>query len=147
MRAIIQRVDSADIEIDDNGIKTKESIGKGIVIFLGIYSTDDENNLHLLSERCKGIRIFSDENGKMNLSVNDIGGEALIVSNFTLCADTSHGKRPSFINAAHPEQAKPLYDKFISSFKAHTPVKTGVFGAHMQINLVNNGPITLVVEG
>jgi D-tyrosyl-tRNA(Tyr) deacylase len=147
MRAIIQRVDSAVIEIDDNGTKTKESIGKGLVIFLGIYCTDDENNLRLLSERCKGIRIFPDDNGKMNLSVNDICGEALIVSNFTLCADTSHGKRPSFINAARPEQAKPLYDKFISTFKEHTPVKTGVFGAHMQINLVNNGPITLVVEG
>lgn len=147
MRAVIQRVDSAVIEINDCGTITRESIGKGIVILLGIYSTDTEKNLNLLAERCRGVRIFADENGKMNLSVNDIGGEALIVSNFTLCADTSHGKRPSFINAARPEQAKPLYDKFISMFKAHTPVKTGAFGAHMQINLVNNGPITIVVEG
>ena len=83
----------------------------------------------------------------MNLSVNDIGGEVLIVSNFTLCADTSHGKRPSFIAAARPEQAKPLYDQFIEIFKTHTPVKTGVFGADMKIDLVNDGPITLIVEG
>ena len=147
MKAVIQRVDSAVIEIDDNGKKSIESIGQGIVILLGIYTTDSEKNLTLLAERCKGLRIFPDNNGKMNLSVNDIGGEALIVSNFTLCADTSHGKRPSFISAARPEQAKPLYDRFISVFSEHTPVKTGVFGAHMKINLVNNGPITFVVEG
>ena len=147
MRAIIQRVSSATIKIDDNGIISEERIGQGIVLFLGIYSTDTESNLNLLAERCRRIRIFTDDNGKMNLSVNDIGGEALIVSNFTLCADTSHGKRPSFINAARPEQAKPLYDKFVSIFKAHTPVKTGIFGAHMEINLLNNGPVTLIIEG
>lgn len=147
MKAIIQRVDSAVIDIDDNGIKTHEEIGKGLVILLGIYATDTEQNLKTLAERCRGMRIFCDENDKMNLSVNDIGGEVLIVSNFTLCADTSHGKRPSFIAAARPEQAKPLYDKFIEIFKEHTPVKTGVFGADMKINLVNDGPITLVVDG
>jgi len=147
MKAVIQRVDSAIIDIDDNGCKSREEIGKGLVILLGIYSTDTEQNMKALAERCRGMRIFCDENDKMNLSVNDINGEVLIVSNFTLCADTSHGKRPSFIAAARPEQAKPLYDKFIELFKEHTPVKTGVFGADMKINLVNDGPITLIVEG
>ncbi|MBQ6052515.1 MAG: D-tyrosyl-tRNA(Tyr) deacylase [Clostridia bacterium] len=147
MRAIIQRVSSASIKIDDNGIISEEKIGQGIVLLLGISSTDTESNLKLLAERCRGVRIFTDDNGKMNLSVNDIGGEALIVSNFTLCGDTSHGKRPSFINAARAEQAKPLYDKFVSLFKEHTPVKTGIFGAHMEIIMVNNGPVTLIIEG
>jgi D-tyrosyl-tRNA(Tyr) deacylase len=147
MKAIIQRVDSAVIDINDNGILSQETIGRGILILLGIESTDTDANLNLLAERCRGLRIFPDENGKMNLSVNDIGGEALIVSNFTLCADTTHGKRPSFINAARPEHARPLYDKFVSIFSAHTPVKTGVFGAHMTIDLVNNGPVTLIIEG
>lgn len=147
MRAVIQRVDSASIEINDNGNISRNEIGRGLVILLGIYDTDTEKNLKLLAERCRGVRIFSDENGKMNLSVNDIGGEVLIVSNFTLCADTSHGKRPSFIAAARPEQAKPMYDAFVDMFKSHTPVKTGIFGADMKINLVNDGPITLVIDG
>lgn len=147
MRAVIQRVDSASIEINDNGNISRNEIGRGLVILLGIYDTDTEKNLKLLAERCRGVRIFSDENGKMNLSVNDIGGEVLIVSNFTLCADTSHGKRPSFIAAARPEQAKPMYDAFVDMFKSHTPVKTGVFGADMKINLINDGPVTLVIDG
>ena len=147
MKAVVQRVKSAVIDIDDNGNISREEIGKGLVILLGIYTTDTEQNMKQLAERCRGMRIFTDENDKMNLSVNDIGGEVLIVSNFTLCADTSHGKRPSFIAAARPEQAKPLYDQFIEIFKTHTPVKTGVFGADMKIDLVNDGPITLIVEG
>ena len=147
MKAVVQRVKSAVIDIDDNGNISREGIGQGLVILLGIYTTDTEQNMKQLAERCRGMRIFTDENDKMNLSVNDIGGEVLIVSNFTLCADTSHGKRPSFIAAARPEQAKPLYDQFIEIFKTHTPVKTGVFGADMKIDLVNDGPITLIVEG
>ncbi|MBO5037163.1 MAG: D-tyrosyl-tRNA(Tyr) deacylase [Clostridia bacterium] len=147
MKAVVQRVKSAVIDIDDNGNISREEIGQGLVILLGIYTTDTEQNMKQLAERCRGMRIFTDENDKMNLSVNDIGGEVLIVSNFTLCADTSHGKRPSFIAAARPEQAKPLYDQFIEIFKTHTPVKTGVFGADMKIDLVNDGPITLIVEG
>ena len=147
MKAVVQRVSSAVIDIDDNGNITREEIGQGLVILLGIYATDTEQNMKQLAERCRGMRIFCDENDKMNLSVNDIGGEVLIVSNFTLCADTSHGKRPSFIAAARPEQAKPLYDKFIETFRTHTPVKTGIFGADMKIDLVNDGPITLIVEG
>ncbi len=147
MKAIIQRVDSATIDINDNGIISRQEIGRGLVLLLGIYTTDTEKNLKLLAERCRGVRIFPDDAGKMNLSVNDINGEVLIVSNFTLCANTSHGKRPSFIDAARPEQAKPMYDEFVRMFKTHTPVKTGVFGADMKINLVNNGPITLIIEG
>ena len=89
--------------------------------------------------------VFRDENDKMNLSVNDIGGEVVIVSNFTLCADTSHGKRPSFINAAKPDVSLPLYNKFVEEFSKHTPVKTGVFGADMEIDLVNDGPVTIIL--
>ena len=147
MRAIVQRVDSAIIDINNNGEIIQEKIGRGLVLLIGIYDTDTSDNVKRLAERCHGIRIFPDEQGKMNLSVNEIDGEVLIVSNFTLCADTTHGKRPSFINAARPEIAKPLYDEFVTLFRNHTPIKTGVFGAHMRISLVNNGPITLVVEG
>lgn len=147
MRAVIQRVDSAIIDINDNNEVSRKEIGKGLVLFLGIYATDTDQNLKLLAERCRGVRIFPDNEGKMNLSVNDIGGEVLIVSNFTLCANTTHGKRPSFIDAARPEIAKPMYEEFIRLFSAHTPVKTGVFGSEMKINLINNGPITLIVEG
>lgn len=100
MKAVVQRVKSAVVDIDDNGNISREEIGQGLVILLGIYTTDTEQNMKQLAERCRGMRIFTDENDKMNLSVNDIGGEVLIVSNFTLCADTSHGKRPSFIAAA-----------------------------------------------
>ena len=146
MRAVIQRVKSAVIDIDDNGKKSRKEIGQGLVILIGIDVNDTEENMQKLAEKCRGIRIFCDENDKMNLSVNDIGGSVLIVSNFTLCADTSHGKRPSFINAARPEQSEPLYERFVELFCEHTPTVTGVFGADMQINLVNDGPVTIVID-
>lgn len=146
MKAIIQRVKRATIDIDDDGVKSRGEIGKGILILLGVENGDTEDNMKKLAEKCRGIRIFEDENGKMNLSVNDIDGSAMIVSNFTLCADTSHGKRPSFTNAARPEISEPLYEGFVSLFSQHTPVVTGVFGAHMEIDFVNDGPITLIYE-
>jgi len=146
MTAVVQRVDYAKIDIDDNGVLSHEEIGKGIVLLIGVSVEDSEKDVEILAEKCRGMRIFTDENDKMNLSVNDIGGEALIVSNFTLCADTSHGKRPSFINAARPEKSKPLYDMFVNIFREHTPVKTGVFGADMKIEMKNNGPITLILN-
>ncbi len=145
MTAVVQRVKSVDMKITDNGNISYVSIGKGLLILLGVQVGDTEKEMKRLAERCKGMRIFCDENEKMNLSVNDIGGEVVIVSNFTLCADTSHGKRPSFINAAKPDISKPLYDKFVEEFSKHTPVKTGIFGADMEINLINDGPVTIIL--
>jgi D-tyrosyl-tRNA(Tyr) deacylase len=145
MTAVVQRVKSVDMKITDNGNISYVSIGKGLLILLGVQVGDTEKEMKRLAERCKGMRIFCDENDKMNLSVNDIGGEVVIVSNFTLCADTSHGKRPSFINAAKPDISKPLYDKFVEEFSKHTPVKTGIFGADMEINLINDGPVTIIL--
>lgn len=145
MTAVVQRVKSVNMKITDGNNVSYVNIGQGLLILLGIQVGDTEKELNRLAERCKGMRIFCDENDKMNLSVNDIGGEVVIVSNFTLCADTSHGKRPSFINAARPETALPLYNKFVEEFSKHTPVKTGVFGAYMEIDLVNDGPVTIVL--
>ncbi len=147
MTALVQRVKYVKMDIYDpkTGTKSHVESGRGLLIFVGVGVGDDMKKALRLAERCRGMRIFEDENGKMNLSVNDIGGSAVIVSNFTLYADTSHGKRPSFINAARPEQAVPLYEAFIEEFRKHTPVQTGVFGADMQIESVNDGPINIVV--
>lgn len=146
MTAVVQRVKSVGMKITDGDSISYVKIGKGLLILLGIQVGDTEKEMLRLAERCKGMRIFCDENDKMNLSVNDIGGEIVIVSNFTLCADTSHGKRPSFINAARPEVALPLYNAFVNKFREHTPVKTGIFGADMEINLINDGPVTIVLS-
>ena len=145
MTAVVQRVKSINMKITDGDNISHISIGQGLLILLGIQVGDTENEMKRLAERCRGMRIFCDENDKMNLSVNDIGGEVVIVSNFTLCADTTHGKRPSFINAARPVTALPLYNKFVEEFRKHTPVKTGVFGADMEIDLINDGPVTIVL--
>ena len=145
MTAVVQRVKSVDMKITDGENVSNVSIGQGLLILLGVQVGDTEKEMKRLAERCRGMRIFCDENDKMNLSVNDIGGEVVIVSNFTLCADTSHGKRPSFANAARPDTALPLYNKFVEEFSKHTPVKTGVFGADMEINLINDGPVTIIL--
>lgn len=145
MTAVVQRVKSVDMKITDGDNVSYVNIGQGLLILLGVRVGDTEKEMKRLAERCRGMRIFCDENDKMNLSVNDIGGEVVIVSNFTLCADTSHGKRPSFIEAARPEVSKPLYEAFVEEFRKHTPVKTGVFGADMEINLVNDGPVTIIL--
>ncbi|MDF2685629.1 MAG: D-tyrosyl-tRNA(Tyr) deacylase [Clostridia bacterium] len=143
MTAVIQRITNAQLRIDDN---IYSEIGKGLLILLGISVDDTETDLNILATKCDGLRIFEDSEGKMNLSVNDIGGEIMVVSNFTLCADTKKGKRPSFINAARPEAAKPLYEAFINILCKKTPVKTGVFGADMKINLINDGPVTIIIN-
>lgn len=145
MTAVVQRVKRVNMKITDNGKESFVDIKKGLLILVGVRVGDTEKEVKRLAERCRGLRIFCDEHDKMNLSVNDIGGEVVIVSNFTLCADTSHGKRPSFASSARPESACPLYDMFVNEFKKHTPVKTGIFGADMEIDLVNDGPVTLIL--
>lgn len=145
MRAVIQRVTQASVSIDG---KICGEISQGLLLLLGVYQTDTEQEAQLLARKAAELRIFEDAAGKMNLSLADINGGMLIVSNFTLCADASHGRRPSFIAAARPEQAKPLYEYFVGLIreKGITPVATGVFGAEMKVSLVNDGPITILLD-
>ncbi len=146
MRAIIQRVSSASVTIDGT---IHSSIGNGLLIFLGIKSGDGEDEAKYLAEKCIGLRIFEDHDEKMNLSVKDINGSVLIVSQFTLYGDTRKGNRPSFIEAAPPQIAEPLYEKFVSTMNGllgKDKVATGVFRAMMDVTLVNNGPVTIIIE-
>ncbi|MCK5738065.1 D-tyrosyl-tRNA(Tyr) deacylase [bacterium] len=144
MRALIQRVSSAAVRI--NGVLNGQ-IGQGLVILLGIRREDDENEMSYLADKCVNLRIFEDDAGKMNLSLKDIGGELLVISQFTLHADTQRGRRPSFINAAPPEISEPLYEKFIEYLRSmQLRVETGVFGAHMAVEIHNDGPVTIMVH-
>ena len=144
MKALIQRVVSSSVEIDGNIVG---KIGKGLLIFLGISVEDSEKEVMWLVDKCANLRIFEDEHGKMNRSLIDIKGEALIISQFTLYGDSLKGRRPSFIKAARPEQAIPLYEKFICEFrKKIAKVETGEFGADMLVDIKNDGPVTLMVE-
>lgn len=145
MRAVVQRVKKSELSIDG---KLYSSIGKGFMVLLGITDTDTEAEIKALADKILKLRVFEDENGKMNLALNDIDGELQVVSQFTLYADCHHGNRPSFINAGKPEIAEPLYEKFVEYCKnnSNIPVKTGVFGADMKINLINDGPVTIVLE-
>lgn len=144
MKAVIQRVSKAKVSVD--GVVTG-SIGQGLMILLGVAPYDTEEDAIYLAERCAKLRIFHDENGKMNRSLLDINGEALIVSQFTLYADTSAGHRPSFANAAKGEIAEPLYLKFVEAVKAWgINVGTGVFGANMDLEIHNQGPVTVTVK-
>ena len=154
MRALVQRVSEAGIYIEKENYSAE--IGKGSVILLGIKSDDSENDVNFVADKCSGLRIFSqrdasaeDENEKMNLSLKDINGEVLIISQFTLYGDAQKGNRPSFIEAAKPEIAIPLYEKFISRMKSNLgeeKIKTGIFGAMMQVKIINDGPVTILVE-
>ena len=122
-------------------------IDKGFLVLLGITETDTDEDLKALADRVLKLRVFEDENGKMNLSLSDIGGELQIVSQFTLYADCHHGNRPSFINAAKPDFANPMYEKFVEyCMNTGINVETGVFGADMKINLINDGPVTIILE-
>ena len=143
MIAIVQRVKKAALKADG---KDFSSIGAGLFVLLGVTVDDGEADGAILAKKCADLRIFEDENGKMNRSVRDVGGEVLVVSNFTLCADTSHGNRPSFIRAARPEQANPLYEQFVKLLSENVPVQTGVFGAEMEIATVCDGPITVTLD-
>ena len=144
MKAIIQRVKTAQVDIDG---KTVGKIGDGFMILLGVEQEDDERHAKALADKISVLRVFTDENDKMNLSLKDIGGSALVISNFTLCADCSHGRRPSFIAAARPETAEPLYEYFCKVILDNgIAVEKGVFGADMQVSLINDGPVTIEID-
>ena len=144
MKLVIQRVSKAKVEVDN---KTVGSIGKGFLVLVGITHTDTEKEADYLANKLCKMRIFEDENGKMNLSLKDVGGELLIISQFTLYADCAKGNRPSFIEAARPEQATPLYENFCKKCEEQgIKVEKGVFGAHMEVSLLNDGPVTIVLE-
>ena len=145
MRAVIQRVKKATVSIDE---KTFSSITHGLLILLGIEESDTQEDINWLSPKIAQLRIFADENDLMNLSVIDVKGEIMVVSQFTLFASTKKGNRPSFIRSAKPDIAIPLYESFISSIQKliPTPIQTGVFGADMQIELINDGPVTIIID-
>ena len=146
MKAVVQRVRYAHVTID--GVKTA-AIGAGLLVLFGVKEGDTEADCDVVSAKLPKLRIFSDADGKMNLSVADIGGEVLAVSNFTLCAETRRGNRPDFFSAARPETAEPLYERAVASLRSalgEDRVKTGVFGADMKIELLNDGPVTLILD-
>ena len=144
MRIVLTRVSGASVTID--GQVTGE-IGRGFLVLVGITHTDTEKDVAFLAEKCCGLRVFEDADGKMNRSLQDVGGALLIVSNFTLYGQCKKGKRPSFTDAARPEVAQPLYDAFIAACRSHgVHTQTGRFGADMQLHSVNDGPVTLILE-
>ena len=145
MRAVIQRVSSASVTIDG---AVRSQIGPGLLVLLGVGHDDDTADIDYLVKKTAGLRIFDDENGVMNRSVTDVGGELLVVSQFTLFAQTSHGNRPSYIRAARPEQAIPLYEEFVSKLGEVSGIRpqTGRFGAMMDVELINDGPVTIIID-
>jgi D-tyrosyl-tRNA(Tyr) deacylase len=144
MRVVIQRVKSGQVSVER---RTVAEIGHGMVILLGISPGDSKEQASFLVEKIANLRIFDDEEGKMNLSVKETGGEAIVVSQFTLYADTHKGRRPSFLDAAPPEIARPLVDTFASLLSAQgVPTQTGEFGAHMLVEISNDGPVTIWLE-
>ncbi len=144
MRLMIQRAAQAAVTID--GAECRE-IGQGLVVLIGITEGDTQQDAAYLAEKCVGLRIFNDADGKMNRSVADIQGELLIISQFTLYGDCKKGKRPNFMRAAKPDTAIPLYEAFVSCCQASgIPVKTGTFGADMQVSLTNDGPVTIWMD-
>jgi D-tyrosyl-tRNA(Tyr) deacylase len=145
MRVVIQRVSSASVTIDG---KIHSSIGPGLLILLGVGHEDGEEDIEYLVKKTAALRIFNDEEGVMNRSVMDVGGDALVVSQFTLMAETKKGNRPSYIQAAGHEKAIPLYESFCRKMSAAIgrPVGTGIFGADMKVALVNDGPVTICID-
>lgn len=144
MRALIQRVSHASVQVEGQLVG---QIGSGLLILLGVGPQDNAEIAREMAAKCANLRVFMDAEDKMNLSLLDLGGEALVVSQFTLFADTSRGRRPSFINAGKPELASPLVDLFAESLRAlGLRTAQGVFGAHMQVELCNDGPVTILLE-
>ena len=144
MKAVIQRVRSASVSVDD---KIIGEIAAGFLILLGVERSDVQNDLNYLVKKTVGLRIFRDNNKNMNLSIQDVGGKALVVSQFTLCADTSKGRRPSFIKAANPKEADSMYQQFCEQLKMNNiPTESGKFGAMMDVSLVNDGPVTILLD-
>ncbi len=145
MRAVIQRVSKASVTI---GGEIKSEIGKGVLVLLGIEEADTDQDIEWLAGKIARLRIFDDEEGVMNLSVKDTGGDAIVVSQFTLHASTKKGNRPSYIKASRPETAIPLYEEFVKQLEIllEKPVGTGEFGAMMEVALVNDGPVTIIID-
>jgi D-tyrosyl-tRNA(Tyr) deacylase len=144
VRAVIQRVTRASVTVEG---RVAGEIGAGLLVLLGVSRTDNPESATYLAEKIANLRIFSDGAGKMSLSLLDVGGSALLVSQFTLYGDTRGGRRPSYIQAAPPEQASLLYEEFVRSIRSlGVPVETGVFQAHMQVELVNDGPVTILLD-
>jgi D-tyrosyl-tRNA(Tyr) deacylase len=145
MRAVIQRVSQASCTVDN---KITGAIQMGFLVLLGIEDADTEEDLQWLAQKISGLRIFGDENGLMNKALADVGGNILLISQFTLFAQTKKGNRPSFIRAAKPEKAIPMYEKMVTALEATTgkKVATGIFGADMKISLLNDGPVTIIMD-
>ncbi len=144
MKAVIQRVSSASVMVADKKIS---EIGFGLLILLGITQEDEERDIDYLVKKTAELRIFKDDGQKMNLSIQDVGGEILIVSQFTLCADTRRGRRPSFIRAAEPKMAKNMYDQYCQKIQLlNIPISKGQFGASMDVGLINDGPLTIILD-
>ena len=143
MRAVVQRVSSASVRVDGNTIG---SVGKGYMVLLGVMDTDTEADASYIVEKLLGLRIFEDQDDKMNLSITDVGGEILLISQFTLLGDARKGRRPSFIKAARPETAIPLYELTVSKLRESVNVATGEFGADMKVELINDGPVTILLD-
>ena len=145
MKAVIQRVSCSNVKVDN---EIKGAIGKGILVLLGVENGDDEQECDLLAKKIAVLRIFSDENDKMNLSLGDIDGEVLVISNFTLCGDCRKGRRPFFGQAGNPELAEKLYERFCEKLKEQSvrKVEKGVFGADMEVKILNDGPVTIILD-
>lgn len=145
MRAVVQRVSRAEVRVENEVVGT---CGAGVLVLLGVHDEDGEEDADWLARKTAELRIFSDAEGKMNLALTDIGGDALVVSQFTLHAKTRKGARPSFVHAARPETAIPLYERFVRQLGDHLkrPIATGRFGAMMEVELVNDGPVTITMD-
>lgn len=145
MRVVLQRVSRASVSVEG---ETVSAIGAGHLLLVGFAEGDDEDGLVWMADKIVGLRVFPDEEGRMNLGLDEVGGDLLVVSQFTLYGDTRKGRRPSFVHAADPEIAVPLYERFIELLRQRAPgrVESGVFGAMMDVELVNDGPVTLVLE-
>lgn len=145
MKAVFQRVTEASVTVEDTRIA---AIGHGVLLLVGVCDGDTEQAAQVLAKKVAELRVFCDENDKMNLSVLDVGGSVLAVSQFTLCASTARGRRPDFFGAARPEVAKPLFDYFVNCLRQNgvSDVQTGEFGADMQVRLLNDGPVTILLD-
>ena len=144
MRAVVQRVTEGDVTVET---QVTGSIGNGFVVLLGVEDTDTEKDAEYLADKIVGLRIFEDADDKMNLSLQDVGGEMLVISQFTLLADARKGRRPNFVKAARPEMAKKLYDYFVEKVKAQgIKVGEGIFQAHMMVRIYNDGPVTILLD-
>ena len=145
MKAVVQRVSYAEVAADG---QTVGKIDSGLLVLLGVHESDSKSDADILAAKIANLRIFTDENDKMNLSLDDIGGSVLVISNFTLYGDCSHGRRPSFFAAARPDKAEPLYEYFCDKMSDNgiENVQKGIFGADMKVSLLNDGPVTLVID-